>query len=68
MTRYPAVVSGLPAHRRAAFGAWARSVWALVAHLDGCQAGCTADQTRCADGDAIVDHEQDMWHAWRETC
>jgi hypothetical protein len=62
----PAIHGDLGPAARAAFGRWVAAVSGLVAHLDGCCFGCTAEETRCADGDAAVDAEQLQWHAWRE--
>lgn len=65
--RVPAIRADLPPSRRAAFGRWVRAVYGVVAHLDTCAEGCTAEQTQCDAGDAIVDDEQEAWHVWRDT-
>jgi hypothetical protein len=52
--------------RRRAFGYWVRAVYALVAHLDVCPFGCTAEEMRCPAGVEAADDEQAEWHTWRE--
>jgi hypothetical protein len=58
--------SGLSPERRLAFGYWVRSVYALVAHLDTCSYGCTAERTVCSAGDEAIDDELAERQAWRE--
>lgn len=66
MTALPPVIhADLPPAQRLMFGVWVRAVYGLVAHLDVCPFGCTAEQTRCSEGDAAVDAEQALWQAWR---
>lgn len=63
--RVPVIHADLDLAARHAFGRWVGSVYGLVAHLDVCCFGCTAEQTRCSEGDAAVDDEQAQWQAWR---
>jgi len=62
----PVIHADLPPSQRLAFGAWVHAVYGLVAHLDTCCFGCTAERTACSEGDAAVDDEQTQWQAWRE--
>lgn len=61
----PVIHADLPPSQRRAFGRWVHAVYGLVEHLDVCCFGCTAEQTRCSEGDAAVDDEQAQWQAWR---
>jgi hypothetical protein len=67
--RVPRLVLGeghsLDPERRVAFGHWVRSVYAVVAHLDLCTHGCTAEVSRCPAGDEVKDDEQAEWQSWR---
>lgn len=63
--RPTAIHADLPPSQRLAFGRWVRAVYGLVAHLDHCPFGCTAERTACRDGDAAVDDERRCWQAWR---
>jgi NAD-dependent dihydropyrimidine dehydrogenase PreA subunit len=69
-SRMPPVVSGefhmLGPERRAAFGHWVRSVYAVVAHLDLCTHGCTAEVSRCPAGAEVKDDELAEWRSWRD--
>jgi hypothetical protein len=56
----------LDPERRAAFGHWVRAVYAVVAHLDVCTHGCTAEQSRCPAGAEVKDDELAEWQAWRD--
>jgi len=62
----PVIHADLGPAARTAFGRWVHAVFGLVAHLDVCCFGCTAEQTRCSEGDAAVDAEAEQWQAWRE--
>jgi hypothetical protein len=63
--RLPAIHADLGPAARAAFGRWVAAVYGLVAHLEVCCFGCTAEMTRCFEGDAAVDDERSCWQAWR---
>lgn len=63
----PVIHADLGPAARAAFGRWVGAVYGLIAHLDVCPFGCSAEQTRCSEGTAAVDAEQVQWAAWRAT-
>jgi hypothetical protein len=62
----PVIHADLGPSARHAFGRWVRSVYGLVAHLEHCPFHCTAEQTRCSEGDAAADDERSCWQAWRD--
>jgi len=65
-TRVPLIHADLPPSQRRAFGRWVRAVYGLVDHLEHCPFACSAEQTRCAEGDAAFDDERSCWQAWRD--
>lgn len=62
----PVIHADLGPEARLAFAAWARSVYGLVAHLEHCRHGCTAEGAVCPAGEDALDDEQAAWQSWRE--